>query len=216
MTITRHEIRRGKTSFLIWTGAIAFLMATCIFLWPEMKGQMDGIGSLFSSMGSFTAAFGIERRVPENDLANITAVAITKDIGITPIRRVAAERARLAFLKNRPRRLVSHTELRLLARTLALFFKRCLKAVLINAHPAFLRHDLRQVKRETVRVIKDERFAPINNAVFRAPRDILETRNSAVNRRKEALFLNADDFLRLFRDKAEFRISLRERIDDRL
>ncbi len=61
MTITRHEIRRGKTSFLIWTGAIAFLMATCIFLWPEMKSQMDGIGSLFSSMGSFTAAFGMDR-----------------------------------------------------------------------------------------------------------------------------------------------------------
>ena len=61
MTITRHEVRRGKTSFLIWTGAIAFLMATCIFLWPEMKGQMDGIGSLFSSMGSFTAAFGMDK-----------------------------------------------------------------------------------------------------------------------------------------------------------
>ena len=61
MTITRHEIRRGKIPFLIWTGAIAFLMATCIFLWPEMKGQMDGIGNLFSSMGSFTAAFGMDK-----------------------------------------------------------------------------------------------------------------------------------------------------------
>ena len=61
MTITRHELRRGKTSWLIWTGAIAFLLATCIFLYPEMKGQMDGIGDVFSSMGSFTAAFGMDK-----------------------------------------------------------------------------------------------------------------------------------------------------------
>ena len=61
MTITRHEIRRGKIPFLIWTGAIAFLLATCIFLYPEMKGQMGSIGDMFSSMGSFTAAFGMDK-----------------------------------------------------------------------------------------------------------------------------------------------------------
>ena len=61
MTITRHELRRGKTSWLIWTGAIAFLLATCIFLYPEMKGQMGSIGDMFSSMGSFTAAFGMDK-----------------------------------------------------------------------------------------------------------------------------------------------------------
>lgn len=32
-------------------------MAICIFLFPEMKGQMDA----FSSMGSFTEAFGMDR-----------------------------------------------------------------------------------------------------------------------------------------------------------
>lgn len=61
MTITRHELCRGKTSWLIWTGAIAFLLATCIFLYPEMKGQMGSIGDMFSSMGSFTAAFGMDK-----------------------------------------------------------------------------------------------------------------------------------------------------------
>ena len=61
MTITRHELKQGKPSFLIWTLSIGFLLAVCIFLFPEMKGDMDGISKLFSSMGSFTAAFGMDK-----------------------------------------------------------------------------------------------------------------------------------------------------------
>ena len=61
MTIVKHELRQGRTAFLLWTGSIGFLLAVCIFLFPEMKGQMDSVSSLFSSMGSFTAAFGMDR-----------------------------------------------------------------------------------------------------------------------------------------------------------
>lgn len=61
MTIVRHELRQGKNAFLIWTGTIGFLLAVCVFLFPEMKGEMDNISKLFSSMGSFTAAFGMDR-----------------------------------------------------------------------------------------------------------------------------------------------------------
>lgn len=61
MTIIKHELKQGKTAFLIWTASIGFLLAVCIFLFPEMKGQMDGISDMFASMGSFTAAFGMDR-----------------------------------------------------------------------------------------------------------------------------------------------------------
>ena len=61
MTIVRHELRQERLPFWIWTCAVAALMATCIFLFPEMKGEMDGVGEVFSSMGSFTAAFGMDR-----------------------------------------------------------------------------------------------------------------------------------------------------------
>ena len=61
MTLIKHELRRGKTSFFIWTSAIGFLLATCIFLFPEMKGQMEGVNDMFASMGSFTEAFGMDR-----------------------------------------------------------------------------------------------------------------------------------------------------------
>ena len=36
-------------------------MAMCIFLFPEMEGELGGVGDMFSSMGSFTAAFGMDR-----------------------------------------------------------------------------------------------------------------------------------------------------------
>ncbi|MDD7349896.1 MAG: ABC transporter permease subunit [Clostridiales bacterium] len=61
MTLVKHELRRGKTSFLIWTASIGFLLVICIFLFPEMKGQMDNVNDMFASMGSFTAAFGMDR-----------------------------------------------------------------------------------------------------------------------------------------------------------
>lgn len=61
MTILRHELRQGRTAFLIWTVSIGFLLAVCIFLFPEMKAEMEGISRVFSAMGAFTAAFGMDR-----------------------------------------------------------------------------------------------------------------------------------------------------------
>ena len=61
MTLVKHELRQGKISFLIWTASVGFLLAICIFLFPEMKGQMEGVNDMFSSMGSFTEAFGMDR-----------------------------------------------------------------------------------------------------------------------------------------------------------
>ena len=61
MTLVKHQLRQGRTSLIVWTAAIAFLMAVCIFLFPEMKGEMDGVSEMFASMGSFSEAFGMDR-----------------------------------------------------------------------------------------------------------------------------------------------------------
>ena len=61
MTLVKHELKQGKASFLIWTASVGVLLAICIFLFPEMKGQMEGVTDLFASMGSFTEAFGRDR-----------------------------------------------------------------------------------------------------------------------------------------------------------
>ena len=56
-----HELRQGRKTCIIWTAVIGFMLGVCIFLFPEMKGQMEQINAAFSSMGSFTAAFGMDQ-----------------------------------------------------------------------------------------------------------------------------------------------------------
>lgn len=61
MTLFRHELKQGRFSLCIWTASIGALLAVCVFLFPEMKSEMDGISEMFSSMGAFTAAFGMDK-----------------------------------------------------------------------------------------------------------------------------------------------------------
>ena len=61
MTLLRHEMRQGRTSLIVWTGIIAFMLGLCILIYPEMATQMEGISEMFSSMGSFSEAFGMDR-----------------------------------------------------------------------------------------------------------------------------------------------------------
>lgn len=61
MTLVKHELRQGKTALMIWTASIGLLLVICIFLFPEMKDQMEDVSDVFASMGSFTAAFGMDR-----------------------------------------------------------------------------------------------------------------------------------------------------------
>lgn len=61
MTLVKHELRQGKTALAIWTASISLLLVICVFMFPEMKGEMDAVGNMFASMGSFTAAFGMDR-----------------------------------------------------------------------------------------------------------------------------------------------------------
>ncbi len=60
MTLFFHELRRNRTSLVIWTSVIAFMLAVCVFIYPEMKGQMTEMTDMFADMGSFTAAFGMD------------------------------------------------------------------------------------------------------------------------------------------------------------
>lgn len=61
MALIRHELRQGRISLMIWTVVIAFMLAVCVLIYPEMSDQMDDVGSMFSEMGSFSEAFGIDK-----------------------------------------------------------------------------------------------------------------------------------------------------------
>lgn len=61
MTLIRHELKQSRISLIVWTLSIASLLAVCVFLYPSMKSEMDAVSEMFSSMGSFTAAFGMDK-----------------------------------------------------------------------------------------------------------------------------------------------------------
>ncbi|MGN0592280.1 MAG: ABC transporter permease subunit [Ruminococcus sp.] len=61
MTIYRKELKQAIKSWGIWTSCIALMMAICILMFPEMKGEMDSISSVFANMGGFSAAFGMDQ-----------------------------------------------------------------------------------------------------------------------------------------------------------
>ncbi len=61
MTLIKHELKQGWKSLLIWTISIGFFVAICVSMYPEMESEMEGVNDMFSSMGSFTAAFGMDR-----------------------------------------------------------------------------------------------------------------------------------------------------------
>lgn len=61
MTIFKHEFRQGRLSLIIWAAAIAFMMAACILIYPQMGTQMDEISKSFAEMGGFSQAFGMDK-----------------------------------------------------------------------------------------------------------------------------------------------------------
>lgn len=61
MTILRHELKQNRTSFWIWTIVISFMIGVCVFIYPDMKGEMESISDVFADMGSFTTAFGMDQ-----------------------------------------------------------------------------------------------------------------------------------------------------------
>ena len=61
MTILFHELRQNKVALIIWSAAISFMLGVCIIIYPEMSKQMGDISAMFSDMGAFSSAFGMDQ-----------------------------------------------------------------------------------------------------------------------------------------------------------
>jgi ABC-2 type transport system permease protein len=61
MTLYIHELKRGKPALIIWTAVLSFMLGLCILIYPEMAAQIDEVSAIFSDMGSFSAAFGMDQ-----------------------------------------------------------------------------------------------------------------------------------------------------------
>ena len=60
MSIFCSDLRRGTRFLLIWSFSIAFMLGVCVLIYPEMTSQMTEISDMFSDMGSFSSAFGLD------------------------------------------------------------------------------------------------------------------------------------------------------------
>lgn len=61
MTLFMHEMRVNKWQYIIWSLAVSFMLGISVLIYPEMKSQMNEISEMFSQMGSFSEAFGMEQ-----------------------------------------------------------------------------------------------------------------------------------------------------------
>lgn len=61
MTVLLHELRQNKIALIIWSAAISFMLGVCIIIYPEMSTQIGDISEMFSDMGAFSSAFGMDK-----------------------------------------------------------------------------------------------------------------------------------------------------------
>lgn len=61
MPILFKELKKGGKALTVWTLSIAFMLAVCIVIYPEMKSEMDSMSDVFSNMGAFSDAFGMDQ-----------------------------------------------------------------------------------------------------------------------------------------------------------
>lgn len=61
MNIIKHEIRQNTKSLLLWSGIVGGLIFVCMMIYPEFGKQADSIEGLFENLGSFSAAFGLDK-----------------------------------------------------------------------------------------------------------------------------------------------------------
>ncbi len=61
MTIFKQELRSQKLALLLWGLGIGLMVAVCVFMYPQMAKEMGSVNAIFSSMGAFTKAFGMDK-----------------------------------------------------------------------------------------------------------------------------------------------------------
>ena len=111
MTIFKQEIKSEKLAIAIWSLSIGLLVAACVLMYPDMESQMAGVNEMFSSMGNFTAAFGMDQlnfgtligfyAVEGGNMLGIGGAFFAAIIGITALMKEEKERT-AEFLLTHP------------------------------------------------------------------------------------------------------------------
>jgi len=61
MTIIKHELKQNIKTLLIWSIILGGLTFSFMLMFPSIKGQMGDMVKSYANMGSFSAAFGIDK-----------------------------------------------------------------------------------------------------------------------------------------------------------
>ena len=61
MTIVKHEWRSNIKVMLIWIAVVGGCLFGLMLMVPSFESQMDEMSNMFTNMGSFTQAFGMDR-----------------------------------------------------------------------------------------------------------------------------------------------------------
>lgn len=61
MTLLRQEWKMNFKSLLIWTLCVGICCSGCILMFESLEDSMTEMGQMFAEMGSFSAAFGMDK-----------------------------------------------------------------------------------------------------------------------------------------------------------
>ena len=61
MILFRHELKRDWKSLVIWSCVIGGMTMLCLMLFPQLIHEADSVDAMMNSLGSFGAAFGMDR-----------------------------------------------------------------------------------------------------------------------------------------------------------
>ena len=111
MNIFKQEIKSQRLATTIWSLSIGLLVVACVLMYPDMESQMAGVNDMFSSMGNFTAAFGMDQlnfgtligfyAVEGGNMLGIGGAFFAAIIGITALMKEEKERT-AEFLLTHP------------------------------------------------------------------------------------------------------------------
>lgn len=61
MVIYKHEMKQNNKTLWIWTLSVGLMSFICLLMFTQMKSMVTEMDDMFSSMGSFTKAFGMDQ-----------------------------------------------------------------------------------------------------------------------------------------------------------
>ena len=61
MMVFLHEMRQNAKMLAVWSVVIGGMVVLCVAMFPDISAQSEDFTAMFSSLGVFTEAFGMDQ-----------------------------------------------------------------------------------------------------------------------------------------------------------